>query len=301
MARKAQISVEYLMNYAVALLVIVIALAGLNYLGIFRILGSPPEVCMFQQGMDCGGSPLLPQGSKLELTGVNEEGDTIVITGVMCSSEPVNPATGLPKNMWALGFGSTVDRGWENPADSVYPSTVEDGTNFEMKVDCYKPDGKDTDTLSQGEGYTGLVYVQYHKASSGSDFSHVILANVQTPVQPPTPCPASCKCGCNEAPTCRACVCNYAKCQGCCKNPPICNPLPQCSPACRSNEVCKVTRTITVDTCIDDECTIGGCWVTAKCEKKAKCPSCVMCHTYGDILMCKLGLDCECGTHPWFS
>jgi hypothetical protein len=185
---KGQSGTEYLSNYTIAAVVVIIAIGALAYLGVFNF--NQPEICVFQKGLGCE-SQYLKQGQDYATVKLmNQFEDAIVVMGVICSAEPINPANALP-----------TGRGWndplpaESPLGNTYPSVngqqitaasnpvVLSQESFELKVVCYAENGNFLGSLSSTDRFKGIAFVRYRLNSSpnvpGSSFIHVIQGNLQ--------------------------------------------------------------------------------------------------------------------------
>ncbi len=186
---RGQSGTEYLSNYTIAGVVVIIIIAALFSSGVLDSLFNPPEICVFQKGIQCESHYLKKGDPAAKLTMKNQFDDAIVISGVICSAQAINPSTALP-----------VDRVWNDPLSAplgtTYPSVngqhvsstsqpfVLARESFELKVVCYQADGSGfIDSLPSTERFKGIVFIQYRLNSSpnipGSSFMHVIQGNLQ--------------------------------------------------------------------------------------------------------------------------
>ncbi|VVB77206.1 Uncharacterised protein [uncultured archaeon] len=89
---KLQSSIEYLMTYGWALIIIAIALAALYTLGVFNPPSLANPVCLLPAGLSCANYFLMPDGT-LTLNLVQTTSSQINVTGVACNA--MNSLTGM--------------------------------------------------------------------------------------------------------------------------------------------------------------------------------------------------------------
>ena len=80
---KAQASAEYLSNYAIAAIIIVIVLAAFTYLG--WLFPNRPPICIFQNGLECDSHYIKLGSNMVSVKAYNRFPDAIVI---MTSAAP---------------------------------------------------------------------------------------------------------------------------------------------------------------------------------------------------------------------
>lgn len=191
-SRRGQISAEYLSNYTIAAVVIVIVLAAFTYFGVWdMILHNEPPICIFQKGVGCTSHYIQRGNPMIKLNLYNDMSDAIVISGVICSAEPINPATALPMK------SDGTARDWNDPSTNrptingiplpqTFPENnpvIRSTEAFEVSVYCFTEGSASITTLNPQDRYRGLVFIQYRMNSSpnipGSSFVHTLQGNLQ--------------------------------------------------------------------------------------------------------------------------
>ncbi|MFH1447629.1 MAG: hypothetical protein ABIG39_02090 [Candidatus Micrarchaeota archaeon] len=188
MVLKGQTSTEYLSNYTIASAVVIIILIALSYMGVWSwIFPDQLQICIFQKGLDCESYYIQEGNSMATLKIYNQFEESIVISGVLCSAEDVDPGTALP-------YGKSWN---EAPMPSQRP--VVDGITlpqpvpafftlpiiapsepFDVSVYCYTADGTaGLESLSRDDRFVGLVFIKYRLNSSPALFEHMIHGNLQ--------------------------------------------------------------------------------------------------------------------------
>jgi hypothetical protein len=106
--------------------------------------------------------------------------DGIVIYGVICSGESINPATALPYNRdWNLPSSPVVVY---NQTTYTIPSnlpSIGPREYFELKAYCFTDKGAGVGSLTRQDRFKGIIFINYRLNSSPSMFMHVIQGNVQ--------------------------------------------------------------------------------------------------------------------------
>jgi hypothetical protein len=188
MGLRGQSSAEYLSNYTIAAIVIVAMLAAFTYLGVWDLLlnkGAP--ICIFQKGLLCDSYYLKSGDDIATLKILNEFNDAIVIKGVICSGEAIDPATGLPQGRTFAGI--TPRPQVDGVAIPITPPppypTIPKGETFELKTPCYIPTGAGVGSTGTAR-FVGIVFIRYQLNSSPSSpifagsFEHTIQGNLQS-------------------------------------------------------------------------------------------------------------------------
>ncbi len=170
---KAQASAEYLSNYAIAAIIIVIVLAAFTYLG--WLFPNRPPICIFQNGLECDSHYIKLGSDMVSVKVYNRFPDAIVVSGVLCSSEAINPATSLPPS-----------RQFNDPASNLpsinggpLPQTVMPGASFDISTYCFTETGAGAGSLTRQDRFQGIVFLKYRLNSSPSLFTHIIQGNLQ--------------------------------------------------------------------------------------------------------------------------
>lgn len=148
---KGQSATEQLITYGWAAMILVVIIGVLFYMGVINFSGSEPERCLFQSGFLCTNHRLYSSGGQVTVNVqiANKLSKRVNVTGIMCSNEPADPATGYPNR--AFSPGSTR---------SILP---EDSYTFTLT--CYDEQGS---SLSASKGtYKGVIYMKYHEEDSG--------------------------------------------------------------------------------------------------------------------------------------
>ena len=177
---KGQSGTEYLSNYTIAAVVVLIIIGALVYLGVLN--PSQPDICIFQKGLGCETFYLKQGIDNATLKVKNQFDDAIVIAGVICSAELVNPGTALPSSRaWTDGYSV-------NTLVNNKPVTSTPGTNpvvlaaesFDLNTYCYAENGNGMGSILKGERFKGIVFIRYRFNSSPSIMGyHVIQGNLQ--------------------------------------------------------------------------------------------------------------------------
>jgi hypothetical protein len=139
---KGQAAMEFLMTYGWAILAAVIAIAALAYFGVFS--QNVPELCTINAPLGC-------QDSKINITGAN-----LIVSNNVGSSLEIS-------NFTVLGCGEY------SPG---VPFTLSAGVEEAINVDC---------TLSEGDTFSGSIYVEYLRA--GDTFEKSTTGRVNGEVQ----------------------------------------------------------------------------------------------------------------------
>jgi len=180
---RGQAGMEYLSNYTITAVVVIIVIATIVYLGVLN--PTAPDICIFQKGLSCD-SHYLKQGENKATVKINNQfEDAIVIYGVICSGEQVNPGTGIPnlRNWNDPSSDRPIVNGTSLPV--VPPESgpvVLSMESFNMSVYCYAENGQPMGNLASGERFKGLVFIRYRFNSSPAVpglFEHVIQGNLQ--------------------------------------------------------------------------------------------------------------------------
>ncbi len=117
------------------------------------------ERCVLQSGLECKEKQLSSSGGRigLDLTVKNNLGRWIQITGILCSSETPDPATGRPK------------RDFEDIRINSVP-----GSEFQVSGTCYKAPAD-----TEGGHFKGIVYLRYeYKDEPYLPGSQIIVGNI---------------------------------------------------------------------------------------------------------------------------
>ncbi|MFH0818130.1 MAG: hypothetical protein V1909_05885 [Candidatus Micrarchaeota archaeon] len=142
---RGQSATEQIITYGWAGMILIVVLGVLLYFGVFNFSNSIPERCVFQNGFFCKSHRLYAESNGNITASVyvtNKLSQKVKITSILCSEEPVNPATGYP----ARGLFAT--------SLVMLPEGTKNFT-----ISCFKKDG--TYKASPGESYQGLIYVKY--------------------------------------------------------------------------------------------------------------------------------------------
>lgn len=154
---KAQSSLEYLMTYGWAILIIGVVVAGLYALGIFNTAQFTPNLCVFPADFGCYSAPLFANGNIL----LNLEQSTsypINVTAVGCND--------AGNTNYMYGVNSIV-----SGANSI---NIQIGANYTFMVPCYKGASVFKGTI--GQLYTGYVVVNYTDTVTG--FQHQVVGKL---------------------------------------------------------------------------------------------------------------------------
>ncbi|MFH1470922.1 MAG: hypothetical protein ABIF01_04190 [Candidatus Micrarchaeota archaeon] len=182
---RGQGGVEYISNYTIAGVIVLIIIAALIYLGVFN--PNQPDVCIFQKGLNCESNYIKQGEDNAKLKIMNQFDDAIVIKGVLCSGEPIDPSSGLP---YARTWGdphsgqALVDGQQVSSSPIVLPSNT-----FELETYCYTEKSFGLGSLPPSERFKGIVFIRYRLNSSpdlpgGAGFLHVVQGNLQGRLNP---------------------------------------------------------------------------------------------------------------------
>ena len=172
---KGQGSMEYLNNYTIAIVIVIIVLAAFTYLGVWDMIlgGSQAPICIFQKGLGCKSYYIQRGNGVVQMTLFNDfELDAIVVSGVICSAEPINPATALPQGKNFAPHGKP-------PFANFTSEPISTKSYFDVNVTCYTEKSQDISVLSPQDRYNGRVFIQYRFNSSSNLFVHTIQGNLQ--------------------------------------------------------------------------------------------------------------------------
>ncbi|MFH1447468.1 MAG: hypothetical protein ABIG39_01275 [Candidatus Micrarchaeota archaeon] len=161
---KGQSATEQLITYGWAGMIIVVVVGVMIYFGAFNMMNRIPERCVFQNGFLCKSSRIFSDAGQLSVRFevVNKLSKKITVTGILCSAELTDPATGYPSRPL---IAVNID------VDPEYPLT--------QTIPCYTHVG-----VSSAEGvdaYEGLIYVRYNERNSGFGVlttDHLMIGNI---------------------------------------------------------------------------------------------------------------------------
>ncbi len=177
---KGQSGTEYLSNYTIAAVVVLIIIGALVYLGVLN--PSQPDICIFQKGLGCETFYLKQGKDNATLKVKNQFDDAIVIAGVICSAEQVDPGTALPATR-GWGDANSVNTLVNNKPVTSAPNTnpvILAADSFDLNTYCYAENGNGIGTILGGERLKSIVFIRYRFNSSPSIMGyHVIQGNLQ--------------------------------------------------------------------------------------------------------------------------
>ncbi len=170
---KGQSAIEQMITYGWAIMIVIIVIGVLAYFGVLNFSGAVPERCLFQTGFFCSSHRLFigTDGNttvRFELG--NKFSRKITITGLLCSAEPPNPATGYPNDPRSLQHLS--------PGITILPEGILSGSRA-LLLTCYDRNGNYKGTV--GESYEGIIYVEYVEEPTGFGGltgAHIKVGNV---------------------------------------------------------------------------------------------------------------------------
>jgi hypothetical protein len=156
LGKRAQVSIDLLVSYGIAILVITIALYTVLQLGVFNSRLAP-EYCNATPSFSCDGVALTNNGV-LTIIFSQTTGGTMYITGASCSGTQ-NSVTGGP------GFGN-VNVLPESVVPSYYPANqlqsgivAYSGSGTRVTLYCYSGSGVAKGNI--GNSFTGTVWINY--------------------------------------------------------------------------------------------------------------------------------------------
>ncbi len=157
LSKRAQASVDLLISYSIAILIITIALYVVLQLGIFNPRLAP-EYCNPSPAFSCDGAAITSNGI-LTIIFSQSTGGTMTITGIACSSAQNSLTTGPAYgNVNMLPYSA---------APSYYPSNdlqngglvVYSGGGARVSVYCYTASGIAKGNI--GNSFSGTVWITY--------------------------------------------------------------------------------------------------------------------------------------------
>lgn len=175
---RAQMSLDFLVSYGVALIIIATALYIVFTSGIFNpaIL---PDNCVPAPSFVCDSYGINTTGV-LFIKLSQATGGEINVTGLACSTQlnttnENKPATGNIKVLGYSGFPASY------PANGINPSGTpiySDGYAV-IEAYCYGPKGT-IDTGSLGSGFTGYIFINYSTIGLPGQHTIIKLASITT-------------------------------------------------------------------------------------------------------------------------
>ena len=166
--RRGQAAMEYMINYAWAIMVTVLVLSSLLYLGVFSVGARMPDTCNFQIGLLCTDfRATTDDGSALSLTLVNGYPNTIYLCKLVCDAAVTSP----PADVAACASPAT--------SQEMLKTGERKTVTFRGSQPCWT---EGSYAFQVGEKYTGKIYLLY---SEEGDAGHarVAVGEVVTRIQ----------------------------------------------------------------------------------------------------------------------
>ena len=158
--KKAQVAIDFLISYGVAILIITISLIAVIKLGILNPILTPVS-CTPSPGFSCGYF-YITQNGILTINMSQAIGGTMTIQGIACSSN-YNQSGDFPEygNAYVTGNSVYYPTG-SSPGSGI---TMYSGTSKTFEVYCYDPNGKATGGI--GNLFYGHIWFNYTITGSG--------------------------------------------------------------------------------------------------------------------------------------
>ncbi len=168
---RAQMSLDFLISYGVAFIIISVAIYIVMTSGIFNP-SIVPDNCVPAPSFVCDSYGINTTGA-MDIKLSQATGGTINITGVACSSAPNATNENEPED------GDIGIRGYSGfphgyPANAMTANGIiiySDGYGV-LGAYCYASDGK-IDSGSLGNGFTGYIFINY--TTSGLPSQHTLI------------------------------------------------------------------------------------------------------------------------------
>ncbi len=149
--------------HVIALSITVLISGFVLFLSFFgEVLPLTPEICMMPAGINCQKTYLSTDGT-LNVTLVNGLQKTIHIVGMKCTQESD------PTDFEAQDISASMGQ--------AFSPTV--------PLTCYDSQGIPVGTLSDGEQYSGKIYLKYYFVDEGSENIRTIVGTVTVRAQTP--------------------------------------------------------------------------------------------------------------------
>jgi hypothetical protein len=156
LSKRAQVSIDLLVSYSIAILVVAIALYVVLQLGVFnpRLV---PEYCDASPSFSCDGAAITSNGI-LTIIFSQSTGGTMTITGMACASTQnslaIGPAHG---NINVLSYSAAPGY---YPSNSLQSGIIAySGSGVEISLYCYSGGGVAKGNV--GNSFSGIVWINY--------------------------------------------------------------------------------------------------------------------------------------------
>ena len=158
--KKAQVAIDFLISYGVAMLIIAVSIVAVVKLGILNPILSPVS-CTPSPGFSCGFF-YITQNGILTINMSQAIGGAITINGISCSSN-YNQSGDFPEYGNVYVTGNSV----YYPAGSAPGSGIDmySGTSDTFEVYCYDPNGKAVGSINNI--FYGHLWLNYTIEGSG--------------------------------------------------------------------------------------------------------------------------------------
>ncbi|MDE1870943.1 MAG: hypothetical protein KGI06_01760 [Candidatus Micrarchaeota archaeon] len=165
---RAQASIDMLVAYGIAILMITISLYVLLQLGIFNSRAAP-TYCAPSPSFSCDGVAIHPNGTMIMVFS-QSTGGSMIISGVACSTQQ-NVSSDSPKygNVHVLPYGA---------APGYYPDnqlqggiTAYSSNETKIRVNCYS--GPKVAKARLGNEFSGYVWINYTISELPGSYSNV--------------------------------------------------------------------------------------------------------------------------------
>lgn len=159
--RRAQASIDMLVAYGIAILIVSIALYVVLQLGVFNTRLAP-TYCNSAPDFACASYSINTAGA-LTVVFSQSTGATMNVTGAACSTQPSTNSS-EPK----YGNIAVVPSGQFYPSGQWNSIIVYSSNNTRISVNCYGPSGLAKGQL--GNGFTGFVWINYTVSSLPANY-----------------------------------------------------------------------------------------------------------------------------------
>ncbi|MGD0728789.1 MAG: hypothetical protein ABR981_01815 [Candidatus Micrarchaeaceae archaeon] len=168
--KKAQASIDLLISYGIAILIISIAMYVVLQLGIFNARLAPIS-CSAITSFLCSEYTINSNGIAT-IVFAQSSGGTMRINGASCSTEPNTISEGPEYgNVQVLPYSRTPQYYPPSNSNLETPLTVYPSNLTRFSINCYTASGIATGHL--GNTYTGLVWINYTISNLPSSYSSV--------------------------------------------------------------------------------------------------------------------------------
>ncbi len=173
-ARKAQVAVDFMLSYGIAILIITLSLYVVFRIGIFNTQLVPIGCTSSSSAFICDTVSLSTSSNLTMVLSQNTNGQ-INITGVACSlTANVSGNTPAYGNVHIMPYNSITTSAYYPSNALINGLAISSGSSGVMSVYCYGPSGRATGNL--GNKLSGIVWINYTYAGLPSSLHTVEVA-----------------------------------------------------------------------------------------------------------------------------